>query len=190
MAFCPHTRGGSKKGGITGIGGNNRLLGRIGRPICNLRPLSRQASIDHSFETPAKYENYEDENKADHHDLPLRNRASGTHARGHPYARRGREPLHVMTFLASDDDTRAQKTDARHDALDHTTGIGARYRVDRQNDQSRAEAQDAKRAHAGRLPMQIAVKPEHDADYAGRAEPKCNVESVHDGDIFIMIEGG
>ena len=59
--------------------------------------------------------------------------------------------------------------------------------MDRQNGQSRAEAQDAKRAHAGRLPMQIAVKPEHDANYGGRAEPKCNVESVHDGGIFIMV---
>jgi hypothetical protein len=38
--------------------------------------------------------------------------------------------------------------------------------------------------------MQIAVKSEHDADYAGRAEPKCNVESVHDADIFIIIERG
>jgi hypothetical protein len=172
------------------IGDNNRLLGRIERPICNLRLPSRPASIDHSFETPAEYENSQHKNKADHHDLPLRNRASGTHARSHPYARRGREPMHVMTFLASDDDTRAQKTDARHDALNHTTGVGARHCVDRQNCQRRAEAQDAKRAHAGRLPMQIAVKPEHDANYAGRAEPKCNVESVHNADIFIMIERG
>jgi len=100
---------------------------------------------------PAKYENNEDENKADHHDLPLRNRACGTHARGHPYACRGREPLDVMMFLASDNDARAQKTNARNDALDHTTGIGAGYFVDRQNGPSRAEAQDAKRAHAGRL---------------------------------------
>jgi hypothetical protein len=179
-----------KRGGVAGIGDNNRLFGRIERPICNLRSPSRPASIDYSFETPAKYENNEDENKADHHDLPLRNRACGTHARGHPHACRGREPLDVMMFLASDNDARAQKTNARNDALDHTTGIGARYCVDRQNGQSRAEAQDAKRAHAGRLPMQIAVKPEHDANYAGRAEPECNVESVHNADIFITIERG
>jgi hypothetical protein len=38
--------------------------------------------------------------------------------------------------------------------------------------------------------MQIAVKAEHDAKYAGRAEPKCNVESVHDANIFIMVERG
>ena len=38
--------------------------------------------------------------------------------------------------------------------------------------------------------MQIAVKPERDANYAGRAEPKCNVESIHNADIFIMIERG
>jgi hypothetical protein len=38
--------------------------------------------------------------------------------------------------------------------------------------------------------MQIAVKPEHNANYAGRAKPKCNVESVHNADIFIMIERG
>jgi hypothetical protein len=171
---------GAAHSSLAGIGGNNWLHGRIGRQIRNLRPSSRPASIDHFFETPAEHENDEDENNADHHDLPLRNRASGTHARGHPNAGRGREPLHVMTFLASDNDTRAQKTDARHDALDHTTGVGARHCVDRQNGQSRAEAQDAKRAHAGRLPMQIAVKPEHGANYAGCAEPKRNVESIHD----------
>lgn len=172
------------------IGGNNWLRGRIGRPIRNLRPSSQPASIDHFFETPAEHENDERENNADHHDLPLRDRACGTHARGHPNAGRGRETLNVMTFLASDNDTRAQKTDARHDALDHTTGIGARYCVDRQNGQSRAEAQHAKRAHAGWLPMQIAVKAEHDTNYAGRAEPKCNVESVHNANIFIMVERG
>jgi hypothetical protein len=38
--------------------------------------------------------------------------------------------------------------------------------------------------------MQIAVKPEHDANYAGRAWPECNVESVHNADIFITIERG
>jgi hypothetical protein len=93
-------------------GRQHRLRGRIGRPICNLRPSSRPALIDHFFETPAEHENDEDENNADYYDLPLRDRASGTDARGHPNAGRGREPLHVMTFLASDNDTRAQKTDA------------------------------------------------------------------------------
>jgi hypothetical protein len=48
-----------KTGRIAGIGGNNRSLGRIGRPIRNLHPSSQPASIDRFFETPAEYENNE-----------------------------------------------------------------------------------------------------------------------------------
>jgi hypothetical protein len=156
--------------------GSQRLRGPIGRAICNLRP----APNDHFFETPTKHENDKNENNADRYDLPLRDRASGAHAGGHPHAGRGGEPLHMMAFLASDNDARAQETDASHDALDHAAGVSAGSPVDRQNGHSRAETQDAKRAHASRLAVQIAVEPEHDANKAGRAEPKRNVESVHD----------
>ena len=65
-----------------------------------------------------------------------------------------------MAFLASDNHACTQKTDASHDALNHTAGVGGGYRMDRQNCQGRAETQDAEGAYASRLPMQIAVKPE------------------------------
>jgi len=54
----------------------------------------------------------------------LRNRTSRAHARGHPDAGRRGETVHVMAFLASDNHTRAEKPDARHDSLDHTACVG------------------------------------------------------------------
>ena len=84
-------------------------------------PSVEPTSVDRPlFRNARRIENDEDENNADHHNLPLRDRASGTHTRGHPHADGGREPLHVMTFLASDNDTRAQKTNSEHS--DHRLG--------------------------------------------------------------------
>ena len=82
---------------------------------------------------PAKHEKDQREHNADHDDLPLRNRASRAHARGHPHAGRRGKPVHVMAFLASDDNARPEKPDARHDALDHAALFRAGRRVDRQN---------------------------------------------------------
>jgi hypothetical protein len=132
-----------------------RSVGRlIRRPARSPRP----ASIDRSLERPAKHEKDQHEHNADHDDLPLRNRASRAHARGHPHAGRRGEPAHVMAFLASDDNARAEKPDARHDALDHAALFGAGRRVDRQNGQGRAEAHEAERAHARRLAVQWLVR--------------------------------
>src|SRR5262245_51657662 len=105
-------------------------------------------------------------------------------ARGHPDAGRRGEPVHVLAFLASDNHTRAEKPDARHDALDHTALLGAGRRVDRQNSQGRAEAHETEGAHPGLLAMQIAVEPEPDADQGRRAEPNRDVEDVHSGTIL------
>ena len=79
----------------------------VGRLICNLRRPPRPAPIERFLERPAEHENDEDENNAHRHDLPLRDRASSTHARGHPDAGRRGEPLHVMAFLASYNHARA-----------------------------------------------------------------------------------
>ena len=151
----------------------------VGRPIRNLHRSPRPAPIDRFLEGPAKHENDEDENNADHHDLPSCNCASRTHACGNPDDGRRGESLYVMAFLASDNHARTQKTDASHDALNHAAGIAAGYRMDRQNGQGRAETQDAEGADAGRLSMQIAVEPEHDSNQGCSTEPKRNVESVH-----------
>src|SRR6516164_649765 len=141
----------------------------------------RPASVDRSLERPAKHEKDQHERNADHDDLPLRNRASRAHARGHPDAGRRGEPVHAMAFLASDDNSRAEKPDARHDALDHAALFAAGRRVDRQNGQGRAEAHEAERAHARRLAVQITVEPEQDADQGRHAEPNRDVEDVHSG---------
>ena len=158
------------------------LRARRTRPVRRLirRPARspRPASIDRSLERPAKHEKDQHEHNADHDDLPLRNRASRAHARGHPHAGRRGEPVHVMAFLASDDNTRAEKPDARHDALDHAAVFSAGRRVDRQNGQGRAEAHEAERAHARRLAVQITVEPEQDADQGRHAEPNRDVEDV------------
>src|SRR5262245_13928535 len=111
----------------------------------------RPAPVDRLFERPAEHEDDEHEHNADHDDLPLRNRASRAHARGHPHASCRGEPVHVMAFLASDNNARAEKPDARHDALNHAALLGAGRRVDRQNGQGRAEAHEAERAHPGLL---------------------------------------
>jgi hypothetical protein len=95
------------------------LAGSVGRLIRNLRRPRRPAPIDRFLERPAKYQNNEDENNADQHNLPLRNSASRTHARCHPDAGCRGEPLHVMAFLASDNNAGAKKTNAGHDALDY-----------------------------------------------------------------------
>jgi hypothetical protein len=94
------------------------------------------------------------------------------------------EPLHVMAFLASDNNARAKKTNAGHDALDYAAGIGAGYRMDRQHGHGRAETQNTERAHAGRLAMQIAVEPEHNSNQRRRTKPKRNVERVHSRRCF------
>ena len=78
----------------------------IRRPARSPRP----ASIDRSLERPAKHEKDQHEHNADHDDLPLRNRASRAHASGHPHAGRRGEPVHVMTFLASDDNAPRRET--------------------------------------------------------------------------------
>jgi hypothetical protein len=161
-----------------------RLAGSIGRLIRNLSPPRRPAPIDRLLERPAKYEDDEDENNADHHNLPLRNRASRTHARCHPDAGGCCEPLHVTAFLASDNHARAQKTDAGHNALNHAAGVGAGYRMDRQHGHGRAETQNTERAHARRLAMQIAVEPEHDSNQSRSTKPKRNVEGVHNREKF------
>jgi hypothetical protein len=118
----------------------------VGRPIRNRSP--RPAPIDRFLERPAKHENDEDENNADHHDLPPGNCASRTRACGNPDNGRRGEPLYVMAFLASDNHACTQKTDASHDALNHAAGVGGGYRMDRQNCQGRAETQDAEGAYA------------------------------------------
>ena len=161
-----------------------RLAGSIGRLIRNLSRPRRPAPIDRLLERPAKYKDDEDENNADHHNLPLRNRASRTHARCHPDAGGCCEPLHVMAFLASDNHACTQKTDASHDALNHAAGVGGGYRMDRQNCQGRAETQDAEGAYASLLSVQIAVKPEHDSNQGCSTEPKRNVKSVHNRKNF------
>jgi hypothetical protein len=157
---------------------------RVGRLIRNLHRSPRPAPIDRFFERPAKRENDEDENNADHHDLPPCNCASRTHACGNPDDGRRGEPLYVMAFLASDNHARTQKTDASHDALNHAAGVGGGYRMDRQNCQGRAETQDAEGAYASRLSVQIAVKPEHDSNQGCSTEPKRNVESIHNRKNF------
>ena len=157
---------------------------RVGRLIRNLYRSPRPAPIDRFFERPAKHENDEDENDADHHDLPPCNCASRTHACGNPDDGRRGEPLYVMAFLASDNHARTQKTDASHDALNHAAGVGGGYRMDRQNCQGRAETQDAEGAYASRLSVQIAVKPEHDSNQGCSTEPKRNVESIHNRKIL------
>jgi len=156
----------------------------VGRPIRNLHRSPRPAPIDRFLEGPAKHENDEDENNADHHDLPPCNGASCTQACGNPDDGRRGESLYVMAFLASDNHARTQKTDASHDALNHAAGVAAGYRMDGQNCQGRAETQDAEGAHASRLSMQIAIQAEHDSDQGCSTEPKRNVESVHSGKNF------
>src|SRR5262249_25914505 len=93
-------------------------------------------------------------------------------------------PGPALAFLASANHPRAEKPDARHDALDHTALLGAGRRVDRQNGQGRAEAHEAEGAHPGLLAVQIAVEPEQDADQGRRAEPNRDVEDVHNGTIL------
>jgi len=136
-----------------------RRRSSVRRLIRNLPRSPRPAPVDRFLERPAEREYDQHEHNADHDDLPLRNRASRAHARGHPDAGRRGEPVHVLAFLASDNHTRAEKPDARHDALDHTARVGAGHRVDRQNGQGRAQAHEAKRAHPGLLAVQIAVEP-------------------------------
>src|SRR5207247_11403481 len=92
----------------------------VGRLIRRPARWPQPASIDRSLERPAKHEKDQHEHNADHDDLPLRNRATPAHACGHPHAGRRGEPAHVMAFLASDNNARAEKTDARHEWIDRT----------------------------------------------------------------------
>jgi hypothetical protein len=161
----------------------------VGRLIRRLARSPRPAPVDRSLERPAQHENDQHERNADHDDLPLRNRASRAHARGHPDAGRRGESVHMMAFLASDNNARPEKPDARHDALDHAALLGAGRRVDRQNGQGRAEAHEAERAHAGRLTVQIAVEPEQDANQGRRAEPNRDRDRSMTGKNRIMIYG-
>src|SRR5262245_37331709 len=72
------------------------------RLIRNLARSPWPAPVDCFLERPAEHENDEHQHNPDHDDLPLRNRASRAHARGHPDAGRRGEPVHVLAFLASD----------------------------------------------------------------------------------------
>jgi hypothetical protein len=65
-----------------------------------------------------------------HDDLPLGDCASRTDTGGHPDAGRCRQPVDVMTFAISDNNTCAQKTDSGYDALDNAAGVGAGDGVD------------------------------------------------------------
>ena len=92
--------------------------------------LARPTLVDCFLERPAKNQNDEDQRSPQHDDLPLGDCASRTDTGGHSDAGRCRQPVDVMTFAISDNNTCAQKTDSGHDALDNAAGVGAGDGVD------------------------------------------------------------
>jgi len=88
--------------------------------------------------------------------------------------------MHAMARATANNDAGAEKADASDYALDDPARIGAGPRVNRQNRECRAEADKAKRAHARRLAVQIAIETEYDPGEGRSAQPQCDFEGAHD----------
>lgn len=131
------------------------------------------------LERPAEMKHHQRQDEPDHDDLPGADGADDAHAGGQPCERRGGQAVDV-TPLSAHDDAGADEPDAGGDALYDARGGGAVADLDgRHHRQRRAECDQAERAHAGRLAVQVAVDAERGAGERRRAEAQGDVEQVH-----------